>query len=193
VNIHKNFVRIPFVLTLSFFGLQILINFLSRYGTKILIISATILFLVSVFFYSIAMKTARRNKEILTAAFSAILLYFAIFETPFAIEVASHGTILSLFIIFLLGFLMFQGGEFRRIFFNMILLLLFLVGFIIRLSSNYFYLASVLILAVLLGGFLYIKVRDSGYSERINYYAAGFGFAVIIAIQSIIRMTNVLQ
>jgi len=188
VYIPKRFIRMPVILTLSFFAIETLMKYLVFYGTKALIINAIVLFLIGVFFYLIAKKTGYRNKEILFAILSSVLVYFSVFETPFLIGIVYLSNLLSFFIIFFLVFLLIQGGEFNRWFFNLLLLLLFLARFITQLNINYFYLAALLVSGILLASFFYFKGISSSYFEKSSFYSAGFSFSVIVIIETIIIM-----
>jgi len=184
----KRFIRIPIFLTLSFFALETLMKYLVSYGMKALVVNAIVLFLIGIFFYLIAKKTGYRNKEILFATFSSVLVYFSVLETPFIIGIVYMSSLLSFFIIFFLALLLIQGGEFNRLFFNLLLLLLFLARFITQLSSNYFYLAALIVSGILLAIFFYLKGTSSGYFEKSSFYSAGFSFSVIVFIRVIIIM-----
>jgi hypothetical protein len=190
VYIRKHFVRIFVVLTLSFFGLKILIKYLFPLGIKALVIESAVLFLIGVFFYLIAKKTEYRNKEVFFATLSAVLVYFSIFEVPDAIGIVYLGSLLSLFVISFLALLLIQGGEFHRVFFNFVLSLLFLIRFFTQLYSNYFYFASILIVGALLAIFFFMKGTNNSYFEKTSFYSAGFSFSVILVVQTIVIMAT---
>ena len=200
--IRKNFIRIFVVLTLSFFGLKILIKYLILLGIKALVIESAVLFLIGVFFYLIAKKTEYRSKEVFFATLSAVLVYFSIFEVPDAIGIVYLGSLLSLFVISFLALLLIQGGEFHRVFFNLVLSLLFLTRFFTQLYSNlifcnlqssrtgYFYFASILIVGALLAIFFFMKETNNSYFEKTSFYSAGFSFSVILVVQTIVIMAT---
>jgi hypothetical protein len=190
VYIRKHFVRIFVVLTLSFFGLKILIKYLIPLGIKALVIESAVLFLIGVFFYLIAKKTEYRNKEVFFATLSAVLVYFSIFEVPDAIGIVYLGSLLSLFVISFLALLLIQGGEFHRVFFNFVLSLLFLIRFFTQLYSNYFYFVSILIVGALLAIFFFMKGTNNSYFEKTSFYSAGFSFSVILVVQTIVIMAT---
>jgi len=190
VYIRKHFVRIFVVLTLSFFGLKILIKYLIPLDIKALVIESAVLFLIGVFFYLIAKKTEYRNKEVFFATLSAVLVYFSIFEVPDAIGIVYLGGLLSLFVISFLALLLIQGGEFHRVFFNFVLSLLFLTRFFTQLYSNYFYFAGIFIVGALLAIFFFMKGTNNSYFEKTSFYSAGFSFSVILIVQTIVIMAT---
>lgn len=190
MHARKNFLKIFLIVTFSFFLFKIITKYIALLGMHALIIESTLLFLAGVLFYFIAKKTEYRSKEVSSSALSAIFIYFSIFEVPDAMGIIYLSTFLSIFVIFFLVFLLIQGGEFHRVFFNLILFLLFFVKFVTQLYPNYFYFASILILGVLLSIFFFIKGTNSNYFEKASFYSVGFSVSVILVAQIIIAMVT---
>lgn len=165
--------------TLFYFGIGI--SFLT------LLILASLLLLIGIFLLIRAKKTVHREKEIIFANVSSIIIFFSIFGYLNFIGVFDFNLYFSLGMLAFFIFLFIRDGEFLHRIYDLNFIMITVVKLLKNLNFGKFTDPAILVLSALIAFILFEFGKTSDYEKSI-YYTIAFAFSILMAIEIIIKM-----
>jgi len=190
VKFKSDFLRIPVIFAGIYIIFKVFYYFIIPYSTRLVLIVAYLLFGAAVVIYLLSKKESYRIREITYAVISSQLVYFSIFGTLEFLGIIYFNTLINFFIVLFMFMLLVQGGELRRMTFNLSLFFMSLSKFIGSIWPGYLTSAIVILISVFLAFIVYMKGVRSISFEKSHLFSLSFGFFVILIFDEILLIAR---
>jgi|GEM_PF-2133721 len=184
--------RVFFNVSIALLSAFLIAKFLLLYSVTLglvgIIITAFIMFLISVFFLSAAKRTIHREKEVIFCTVSAVLLYCSVFEALNIMGTLILSPLVFIFVLFLFAYFLFEVREFYEKFINFSMILLIFLSLVQNATISNFASSSLIVGGVLIAIIAYYIGTNIQSFDKKSYFSFLVGWAILLSIERAIFM-----